>query len=97
MKSPRITIDCFDDDSGEAIDRYTVVICGLQTVDGVPYATFLGASANPFHPQGIGQHSHEIPVSDYHVSQYSHLGKRVTFTDLPEDVQKFVAQEFIPY
>jgi len=46
MKIGRNTVYIFDNE-GETLDRYTIVL-----KDG----TILGASENPYHPQGYGQH-----------------------------------------
>lgn len=44
----------------------------------------LGMSDHPFHPQGFGQSSTCV--------EGKHLGKRVTFSQLPEEVQRCILQ-----
>ncbi len=85
----RITIDCFDN-GGKTADRYTIIIDGLGEQ---PYC--LGASSNPYHPQGIGQHC-EMKPGVYHIMDYDFLGKRIGFFELPADVRRFIANEFMP-
>ena len=85
MKTERINghpIKCYD--SPKFGDRYTVVFLDQPERGGM--FVCLGMSERPFHPQGIGQHS---------AAQLGrHLGKRVAFTDLPNDCQKAVLQEW---
>ncbi len=91
----RVIIDIFD--NGDAtVDRYSIAITGMQSVRGVAYTYWLGVGANPFHPQGFGQHEGEIMTRDYFRSRYTHLGHPVDFLDLPADVQRFIAQELTP-
>ena len=96
-KNKSVVIECWDN-GGKTADRFTIAISGLMSVEDEPYTYFLGASKNPYHPQGVGQHSNEMPVSEYESFRggWQHLGKRVMFTDLPEEVQKFVACELMP-
>lgn len=69
-----------------SVDRYTVAFKAYRVL-GRLFWPYLGSSANPFHPQGVGQHGE----SDYMVKG-SHLGKRVSFDSLPLPVQKFILQ-----
>lgn len=85
----KLNIRVFDNE-GDSFDRYTIVNINdheRMTPDGAIYGA-LGASENPFSPMGFGQHTSAM-VGE-------HLGKEITFDDLPEDVQKFVIQSFIP-
>lgn len=81
-----MNIRCYDN-GGESYDRYT--ICYTRKVDG--RYVYVGASAEPFHPQGFGQHGDSPAPIDR--PAYRHLGKRVTFDSLPPDVQKLVRQD----
>jgi hypothetical protein len=84
MSKPDISkIRCYDN-AGKTADRYTVVYMAIP--ERTPN-TFLsvGMSAEPFHPQGIGQHGAAMPGR--------HLGKRIRFEDLPADCQKVVMQD----
>lgn len=82
MKNVRIY-----DNGGKSADRYTAVY--LDTRHASAYGSILydcrAMSSNPFHPQGIGQHS-ECRIT-------KHLGKQIDFSDLPEDCQKAVIQD----
>lgn len=86
-------VRCYDSGVGVYADRYTVVFTGRyqhRTNGGYMY---LGMSAVPFHPQGIGQHgdSSNGPIDR---PQFSHLGKRISFIDLPEDCRKCALQTY---
>lgn len=95
--SKRITIDIWDN-GGRTTDRYTIAISGIRenTESGNTYVTFLGASHNPFSPNGYGEHVHEIETESYFLENYAHLGKRIGWYDLPADVRRFVASELMP-
>lgn len=79
------------DNGGKTFDRYTIIPARWDKRhaerDGL--FTCIGASENPFHPQGFGQHSTAMPGP--------HLGKRIHWNDLPADVQKFAKQSFPEY
>lgn len=81
--SPR-WIRCYDN-GGETFDRYTVVFTRGKRC-------YLGMSQHPAHPQGYGMHGEwpkgEAPID--RLGGYSHLGKKIKFSDLPEDCQKAV-------
>lgn len=69
---------------------------------------YLGMSERPFHPQGIGQHGSTSygPVDTQGATgrpyeqwppamgRKCHLGKRIPFTDLPEDCRKLVMSTY---
>lgn len=84
-------VRCYDN-GGETADRYTVVFTGRYKKRPGSFL-YIGMSAAPFHPQGIGQHGegHAGPI-DYPV--YSHLGKKIKFQDLPEDCKKLVLDDY---
>lgn len=46
----------------------------------------LASSAHPFHPQGFGQHASCMPGH--------HLGRRITWGELPPDAQRFARESF---
>ena len=85
-------VRCYDN-GGETADRYTVVFTGRYTHKTSGEHWYLGMSGNPFHPQGIGQHGSSPTQID--VPQYSHLGKKVKFEDLPEKVQECVINTYL--
>lgn len=64
-------------------DRYTIYYDEPGSRAG--FHPCLGASEHPFHPQGIGQHS-EGQLG-------AHNGKRISFSQLPPDVQLAVKQD----
>jgi hypothetical protein len=66
------------------VDRYSIIIDG--DLDSV-----LAASAFPFHPQGFGQHC--SGASWAWVQRELDAKRRITFSQLPEQVQKFVMQD----
>lgn len=74
-------------DKPEYADRYTIAFRGYRDpVFGMTYP-YLASSNRPFHPQGFGQHgeSREFLTG-------RHLGKRVSFESLPDQVQQFILQ-----
>ena len=82
-------IRCYDN-GGETLDRYTVVYTGRYRGDG--WFQYISMNSSPFHPQGIGQHGEHPTQIDR--PSYGHLGKKITFDDLPEDCQKLVMQDY---
>lgn len=78
------------DNGGKTFDRYTIVPprWAKEEREHNGFNT-IGASEQPFHPQGFGQHTTVMPGP--------HLGKRVRWADLPADVQKFARQSFPDY
>lgn len=84
-------VHCYDN-GGESFDRYTIVFTGRYRHKTGGEFWYLGASEHPFHPQGLGQLGTSPKQIDDPI--YSHLGKKVTFQSLPEDVQMFILQEY---
>jgi len=84
-------VRCYDN-KGQSFDRYTVVITGRYRHRTEGEFCILGMSANPFHPQGFGQHQFSEAIIDK--PSYSHLGKKVRFTDLPEKCQELVISDY---
>ena len=82
-------IRCYDN-GGESFDRFTVVYTGNYAKrKGCDY---VGMSEHPFRPQGFGQHGWDREVIDR--PAYSHLGRKVTFQDLPEDCKRLVLNDY---
>jgi len=77
-----VNIKCYDN-GGKTFDRYTIVYLDYPERSQYP-DTFeaVGCSEHPFHPQGFGQHTTS--------GVGPHLGKEITFEELPEDVRKLV-------
>ena len=82
-------------DKPDTFDRFTCVYLKRQPGD---YFLYRGASHNPFHPCGFGQWGDsKLPIDRVsripRVGGFNHLGKRIRFADLPEDVQKLVIKD----
>lgn len=97
-------VRCYDNGGSATehgtIDRYTVVFTGKYKSIGIPrgirqeyFYEYLGMSAHPFHPQGFGQHGESNQPIDR--PAYSHLGKKISFNDLPEDCKECVLQDYV--
>lgn len=70
-----------------AFDRYTIAFKGYRVAGYGMVYPYLASSDNPFHPQGFGQHGESRVFLTG-----AHLGKRVSFDTLPEQVQQFILQ-----
>lgn len=82
------------DNGGETVDRY---FCQFTRRNGEGFPHLM-MSADPFHPQGVGQHGDagDRPLP-YDRPRSSHLGRRVTWDKLPEAVQQCIMQDYIEY
>lgn len=76
-------IKCYDN-NGKTFDRYTVVYLNNKCLRTGLYEA-RAMSSNPFHPQGFGQYTT--------VSLGKHLGKVISFDDLPNDCKKLVKRD----
>lgn len=75
------------DNGGKTCDRYTVIPPRWAAAYRAgAWWQAIAANAEPFHPQGFGQHVTAIPGA--------HVGRRVHWRELPADVQKFAQQSF---
>jgi hypothetical protein len=82
---------CYDN-GGKSVDRYTIIPPRWARAYRHEWeGTFdaIGACPRPFHPQGVGMHTRAMPGH--------HLGKRVKWSELPTDVQRFARQSFPEY
>lgn len=83
----------------EHCDRYTVVYTGNYRGKG--WFQYVGMSAAPFHPQGVCQHGETPNQVDVvkgwppAMGRKGHLGKRISFNDLPKDCQKVVMRDYM--
>lgn len=91
-------VRCYDN-GGASADRYTVVYTGRYRGNG--NFQYVGMSALPFHPQGVGMHGEHPQQIDVNKSGFApaigrknHLGKRITFAELPPDCQKLVLADY---
>jgi hypothetical protein len=83
-------IRCYDN-GGETADPYTVVFTGNYSGrNGI--CRFLGMSDNPFYPQGVCQHGEHNAIIDR--PKWLHLGKKISFEELPADCRKVVIQDY---
>jgi len=83
-------VHCYDD-GGKSADRYTIVFTGRYRKVGESFL-YIGANAYPFHPQGIGMHGESPTQIDW--PTYGHLGKKIPFDKLPEDVQRMTLDTY---
>lgn len=83
------------DNGGESSDRYTVVFTGNIPGKLLGWTFYLAMSGAPFHPQGVGLHCENFGPID--TPRYSHLGRKITFGDLPADCQRLVLQDYKDY
>lgn len=88
----RHSIKCYDN-GGRTVDRYAVLYLdhrknNTRSRGGSLSGPCCGVtmSANPFHPQGFGQHGCDF-------MRGSHLGKVIRFKDLPKDCQQLVLSD----
>jgi len=72
------------DNSGKTFDRYTVIYMDEPERAPDTFAA-VGMSEHPFHPQGFGQHCTAVPGR--------HIGRRITFEELPTDCQRLVLRD----
>jgi len=73
------------DNGGKTVDRYTLVV---PSVDEPRKLDMYGFNAAPYHPQGFGQYAGSYDQ----MGSYSHLGKLVPLSALPEQAQRFVRE-----
>lgn len=86
---PRYVRCYYSDDS---IDSYTVVFSGRYKHKTSGEFIYLGMSEHPTWATGVGQHGSSPTLIDR--PSYGHLGKKISFKDLPEDCQKLVLLEY---
>jgi len=79
------------DNGGKTFDRYTIIPprWSKQYRERSRLFEAIGASECPYSPQGFGMHVSAAPGA--------HLGKRIKWTDLPQQVQAFARQSFPEY
>lgn len=92
-------VRCYDD--RKSADRYTVIYAKRKECGETPY---VGMSAHPFHPLGIGMHgTHPGSMdADRHgfvpaIGRKTHLGWRIPFEELPPDCQRLVWSDYADY
>lgn len=71
------------DNGGKTIDRYSLFV---PSVDEPGKEDWYSFSEYPYHPQGVGQYG----GADYPMPSYRHMGKPISFGDLPEQARRFV-------
>lgn len=80
-------IRCYDN-GGETADRYTVVYTRTNTGN----CFYVAMGSTPFHPQGICLHGESPSTIDR--PAYSHLGKKIDFSELPDDCKKVILSDY---
>ena len=106
-------IRCYDAGEDGGADRYTVCYTGrTATLRCKGYANeypFVGMSASPFHPQGVGMHGSTAnqPCDTIRSGKrgwnwppavgrkHPNLGLRIEFKGLPPDCQKLVVRDYV--
>lgn len=100
-------VRCYDN-GGKTADRYTVCFTGRAAkMSGAGIMPdqwpLLAMSGSPFHPQGVGMHSHtNFRPADVvggawggpAIGRRCRLGKRIPFRQLPADCRKLVLQDY---
>lgn len=95
------------DNEGESADRYTVIYTHAHSFGLKGWVPYLGMSAAPYHPQGIGLHG-EMRQGDMvegrkrgdfppAIGRKGNLGRRIRFQDLPDDCKRAVVDDYAGY
>ena len=84
-------IRCYDN-GGKTADRYTVIYTHAHSFGMQGRTVGVGMSADPYHPQGFGQHFDFSCGVDR--PKCKHLGRKIKFQDLPGDCQKLVLNDY---
>jgi hypothetical protein len=79
------------DNNGKTCDRYIIVFSGHYRKKGEQFI-IASSSEMPYNPTGVYLHDFTDDLIDF--PSYSHLGKKIKFTDLPADVQKAVLKDY---
>ena len=103
-------IRAYDAGIDGSADRFTVVFTGKYRTLGTKRGTnqrvlgnfqYVGMSALPFHPQGVGmhgEHPQQIDVNEWGfapaMGRKNHLGKRIPFAELPPDCKMLVMRDY---
>jgi hypothetical protein len=94
---PRGVLAIYDNGGSErrngSFDRYTIFYVPFRPLDGRgDWISYLAASANPFAPQGFGQHGE---LEAYKVAEYRYRRAHdaAKWSSLPEDVKRCVRKD----
>ena len=83
---------CYDDGISNVLDRYTIFFTDIPVHKDYPNTwLYAAANGNPFHP-AYGFYQHGELTGD--PEEFEHLGMRVELSELPEDVQQAVVNDF---
>lgn len=92
-------VRCYDNE--ETADQYTVVFTGRYRRKTNGAFVYVGMSARPYDPQGIGQHGDSPQPIDVNKSGFApamgrtnHLGKRIPYRDLPPACKILVLSDY---
>src|SRR5690625_708368 len=81
------------DNEGETFDRYAIYLEWSSELD--MWTELINCSVNPTHPLGVWTTSDSLQF-DYDVdSENEHLGKKISFYDLPEETRKAILNYII--
>lgn len=83
------------DNGGETWDRYSVYFTGPYIHLTLGEHMYVGMSALPYDTQGFGQHGSGkgmLTIED--VKEYTHVGKPITFNELPPDCKRLVMDDY---
>jgi hypothetical protein len=86
-------IRCYDY-GGETLDRYTIVFTKkrvAKTTTSQGEFMYIGASSNPM---GFYQHGFSKNEPCDRKPSYGHLGKKITFCKLPQDLKDAIINEY---
>jgi hypothetical protein len=87
-------------DNPDYADRFTICYIRQESKhNGVSWFPYRAASSHPYDPQGIGLYGEsphapiDFPCAG--MGRKNHLGKRISFSELPADVQRLVVQDLV--
>lgn len=86
----KVKFDVWDNEDRTA-DRYSIAVIG-DCPNGIERVYFWHVSERPNHPQGVAWYGEELSADKYSPDNYTHLGKKIQFTELPEAVCEFVIE-----
>lgn len=79
-------------DHPTSYDRYTVVFTGRYKGREYGGCDYVAMSDDPFSPQGFCIHGGENHIIDK--PSYKHLGKKISYEDLPDDCKEIVMRDY---
>lgn len=87
----------YHDKTGRFADEYTVCYHGVRLTPFITTYPHASLSIHPQAPDGVFQHGTQqgSPIDGFgrRADDYKHLGVRVSWRDLPADIQKALLEE----